>query len=95
MLMGMGTLPTSARELLPSSPTIRRLAEDRSLVPLTSVYSPEDLVCPYWCSVLHPAPGERPMHNVEVRGVGHSQLVWDPAVYEAVREALDRASRPA
>ncbi len=94
-LMGMGTLPTSARELLPSSPTIRRLAEDRSLVPLTSIYSREDLVCPYWCSILHPAEGTRPMQNVEIRGVGHSQLVWAPAVYEAVREALDRACRPA
>ncbi len=95
VLMGMGALPTSARELLPSSPMIRRLADDQSLVSLTSVYSPEDLVCPSWCSVLHPAEGQRPMRNVEVRGVGHSQLVWDPAVYEAVREALDRARRPA
>ena len=93
--MGLGMLPSSARELLPRSRTIRRLAEDRSQVPLTSVYSREDLVCPYVCSVLRPAAGQGPMRNVELRGVGHSQLVWDAKVYDAIREALDRTRRPA
>jgi pimeloyl-ACP methyl ester carboxylesterase len=94
-LMGFGALPSSARELLPGSRTVRSLAEDSSKVPLTSIYSREDLVCPYWCSVLRPEQGASPMDNVEVRGVGHSQLVWDTTVYQAVLEALDRASSPA
>mgnify|MGYP000085155155 FL=1 len=90
-LMGFGLLPTSATELLPSSRTIRALATDESKVRLTSIYSREDLVCPYWCSVLRPEQGTHPMANVEVRGMGHSQLVWDPTVYRAVLDALDRA----
>ena len=90
-LMGFGLLPTSARELLPRSRTIRALAEDESPVPLTSIYSREDLVCPHWCSVLRPEQGASPMDNVEVRGVGHSQLVWDTTVYQAVLDALERA----
>ena len=32
------------------------------------------------------------MENVEVKGVGHSQLVWDPSVYRVVRERLGSAS---
>ena len=94
MLMGMGLLPSSAKELLPRSALIQRLARDQSTVPLTSIYSREDLVCPYWCSTLNPSPAPGPsLRNVEVRGVGHTQLVWDAEVYVAVREALDRASR--
>lgn len=91
-LMGFGLLPSSARELLPGSRTIRALARDDSAVPLTSIYSREDLVCPHWCSVLRPDDATSPMANVEVRGVGHTQLVWDVGVYQAVLDALDRAS---
>ena len=95
-LMGMGALPTSAREMLPRSPLIRGLANDRSPVPITSVYSREDLVCPYWCSILRPASdGGAALRSVELRGVGHSELVWDDQAYLAVREALDRHSRRA
>ena len=90
-LMGFGLLPSSATELLPRSRTIRSLATDSSKVRLTSIYSREDLVCPYWCSVLRPDQGTHPMANVEVRGMGHSQLVWDATVYRAIVDALDRA----
>lgn len=94
-LMGLGLLPSSARDLLPRSRVISNLAHDTfpAHVPLTSIYSREDVVCPHWCSVLRPRTGETSMTNVQVRGVGHSQLVWDPGVYRVVRERLHDASR--
>lgn len=93
-LMGLGLLRTSASDLLPRSPLVSTLSRDTfpSQIPLTSVYSREDLVCPYWASVLRPRPGEEGhLANVEVRRVGHSQLVWDAGVYRIVRERIERA----
>lgn len=80
----------------PSLPAVagRFPGRDRfpELIRLTSIYSRDDLVCPYWTSVLRPMRGEEQhMENVEVRGIGHSQLVWDPGVYRRVRDRLDRA----
>ena len=93
-LMGLGLLPSSARDLLPRSRLISSLAQDTfpAFVPLTSVYSREDAVCPYWCSVLRPRTGETSMSNVQVRKVGHSALVWDPGVYRVIRERLNVAA---
>ena len=84
----------SARDLMPRSSLIERLAADPfpEHIPLTSIYSRSDLVCPYWCSVLRPRPGEEHVRNVEIRGVGHSALVWDLGVYGAVRRAIESAS---
>jgi triacylglycerol lipase len=90
-LMGIGT---SARDLLPRSRVVGALSRDSfpADIPLTSVYSKADVVCPYWASVLRPRPGEEDhMANVEVPGVGHSQLVWDPRVYRIVRDKLTEA----
>ena len=93
-LMGAGFLPSSALDLLPRSRVIAALNQDvfPAHVPLVSVYSKQDLVCPYWCSVLRPRAGESSMENVVVRGVGHSQLAWDPGVYAIVRQRLARAT---
>lgn len=92
--LGLGTVSRNPGELLPNSPIVQALAKDTfpAHVPFTSVFSRHDLVCPWWCSVLRPRPGEETMENVEVRGVGHSQLCWDPGVYGIVRARLDRAS---
>lgn len=93
-LMGFGAIRSSASELLPRSELVSSLGRDSfpAEIPLTSVYSRQDLVCPYWASILRPRVGEEQhLVNVEVRGVGHSQLVWDPRVYRAVRERLDHA----
>jgi hypothetical protein len=57
------------------------------------VYSKADLVCPYWAAVLSPRDGETSMENVEVSGVGHSELTWNAAVYRVVKQRLDAASR--
>ncbi len=94
-LMGMGALPSSAKDLLPRSKVVSAIGRDTfpGHIPLTSVYSREDLVCPYWYSVLRPRPGEEThMANVELRKVGHSQLVWDAGVYRVVRERLEAAA---
>jgi pimeloyl-ACP methyl ester carboxylesterase len=93
-LMGMGLVPSSAGDLLPNSRLVKAINRDTfpAHVPLTSIYSREDLVCPYWCSVLRPRPGETSMHNVQVRGVGHSQLAWDPGVYRVVQKHLEESS---
>jgi len=94
-LSGFGALPTSARELLPRSGLISALGRDAfpAPIPLTSIFSREDLVCPARCSRLHPAPGEEArLVNEEVRQVGHSELAWDPGVYRLVRRRLEIAS---
>jgi pimeloyl-ACP methyl ester carboxylesterase len=93
-LMGAGIVPSSARDLLPRSRVIAALNRDvfPAQIPLASIHSKEDLICPYWCSVLRPRPGESSMENVLVRGVGHSELAWDPGVYRLVRERLTRAA---
>ncbi len=85
---------SSARDLLPGSPLIRRLNEDDfpAHIPLTSVYSTGDIVCPWWSSVLHPRAVETSMENDAVRGVGHSALAWDPGVYQIVQRRLAWAS---
>jgi pimeloyl-ACP methyl ester carboxylesterase len=93
-LMGFGAIRSSAADLLPGSGVVQRLSTDAfpGHIPLTSVYSRQDLVCPHWCSVLRRRPGESHLTNVEISGIGHSQLVWDGAVYRKVREHLDHAS---
>jgi len=90
----MGVLPSSASDLLPRSRIIRRLNGDPFPpdIPLTSIYSRDDVVCPYWASVLRPRKGECSMCNVQVRDVGHSQLAWDPGVFRIVRDKLEEAS---
>lgn len=93
-LMGFGLLSSSPRDLLPRSKLIHTLHRDSFPVeiPLTSIYSKADVVCPYWASVLRPRPEETHIRNVEIPGVGHSQLVWDPAVYRVVRDHLTEAA---
>ncbi|MEZ4323062.1 MAG: alpha/beta fold hydrolase [Myxococcota bacterium] len=92
-LMGFGLLPSSARDLLPRSRVVRDLGRDRfpNGVPLTSIYSKQDLVCPWWCSTLHARAGST-MKNIAVTGIGHSELAWDAGVYRHVRTALEEAS---
>lgn len=94
-LMGAGIFRSSAGDLLPNSRLVKALARDTfpANVPLTSIFSREDLVCPHWASVLRPRPGESSMTNVQVRGIGHSQLAWDPGVYRVVRTRLEEASK--
>lgn len=93
--LGIATVSPNPRELLPHSALVAALAQDSfpAHIPLTSIYSRHDLVCPWWCSVLRPRPGESNLRNVEVLGVGHSDLCLDPHVYALLRAELDAASK--
>ncbi len=92
-LLGFG--PSSARDLMPGSAVLESLGRDTfpAHVPLTSVYSTHDVVTPSWSAQLRPRPGEEHhLENVEVKKVGHSELVWDAGVYRTVRERIERAA---
>ncbi len=77
------------------APFPRRFAEDDfpSDIPLVSVYSHADLVCPWPTSVLRPRSGASSVRNVAVKGVGHTALTTDPGVYRLVRDELLAAAR--
>ena len=92
-LMGFGALSSSPADLLPGSGLISRLARDSfpGHIPLASIYSREDVICPFWCSVLRPRPGEGHLSNHVIRGLGHSELAWDPRVYRIIQERLREA----
>jgi pimeloyl-ACP methyl ester carboxylesterase len=93
-LMGAGVLSRSPWDLLPNSAFVRQLKADTfpAEVPLVSIYSRADVVCPWWASVLAPKPGETSMANRAVKGVGHTALTFDPGVYVLVRRELRDAA---
>ncbi|MEN0062003.1 MAG: alpha/beta fold hydrolase [Myxococcota bacterium] len=94
-ILGMsGTLRSSANDLLPGSSVVEALSRDTfpAHIPLTSIYSTSDLVTPTWSATLRPRPGEHHLENVQVKHVGHSELVWDAGVYRVVRERLEQAA---
>jgi triacylglycerol esterase/lipase EstA (alpha/beta hydrolase family) len=93
-ITGLGLVSRSPFELLPRSKLIRGLGRDTSpaQIPLTSIYSRHDLVCPFWCSTLFPRTGETSMQNRPIRNVGHTALCYDPGVYTLVRTELQKAS---
>jgi pimeloyl-ACP methyl ester carboxylesterase len=92
--MGMGVLSRSPWDLLPNSAFVNRLKADTFPVdvPLVSIHSKHDVVCPWWASVLAPKPGESSMKNRLVQGVGHTALTYDPGVYAIVRQELREAA---
>lgn len=94
-LMGGGIFSRSPADMMPGSALLRRLAQDTfpANIPLTSIYSRHDLVCPWWCSVLRPRPGESSMSNIAVSGPGHTALCHDPEVYHLVRTRLQAAAQ--
>jgi hypothetical protein len=93
-LMAGGLLSRVPMQVLPGSPFLRRLGRESfpPNIPLTSIYSRADLVCPFPCAVLRPRAGETHMHNHQVLGVGHTALTYDPGVYHLVRNELRTAS---
>ncbi len=89
-----GMFGGSASQMIPGSGFLRQLNARTfpASIPLVSVYSKADLVCPWWCSVLKPRPGESSMRNHIVPGVGHTDLTVNGTVYRLVREELKAAS---
>jgi triacylglycerol lipase len=92
-MFGGGLLSKSPFEMLPKSPFVRLLAKDTfpGQIPLTSIFSRADLVCPYWSARLLPKQGEMNLRNVELTGLGHTELAYDMGVYRHVHEHLQRA----
>jgi len=93
-LLGLWVPSRSPMDLLPGSSFVKNLRRDDFPpgVPMVSIYSKDDLVCPYWCSVLRPRPGETLLSNIAVRGIGHTALTHDAGVYNIVRTQLMEAS---
>jgi pimeloyl-ACP methyl ester carboxylesterase len=94
-LMAGGLISRSPLQMLPGSAMMRLLSRDHfpAHIPLSSIYSRHDIICPWWCATLRPRPGETSMHNHEVRRVGHTALTTDQAVFDIVHRRLDEASR--
>ena len=90
---GLGLLTRSPFEMLPKSSLVKRLGRDTfpAHIPLTSIYSKSDLISPFWTSVLFPKLGETSMQNMLVKGVGHTALCHDPAVYLMIKRQLNRS----
>ena len=87
---GAGVLGPSSWDMMPGSKLLRRMSTDTfpAGIPMVSIYSRHDMVCPWWCSVLRPRPGESSMSNVELRGLGHTELCHDAQVYSVARREL-------
>lgn len=93
-LMGAGLLSKSPYELLPNSGFVQRLRDESwpEHIPLVSIFSRHDLVCPYWAATLVPHPSGAGIRNRPVRDVGHTGLTHDPAVYRILRGELQEAA---
>ncbi len=83
VLMGFGLMRSSIYELLPYSRLVRSLPPPA--VPLVSVYSRADVVCPHWCSRLPEGQGA----NLELRGIGHTELLSHPRVSALLHAQLE------
>ena len=94
-LMAGGLLSRNPMEMVPLSRFMRNLNRDvfPPSIPLTSVYSTADLICPWRFSELKPRKGNEQMVNRKVKGIGHTALTFDPGVYVLVRQSLEDAAR--
>lgn len=87
--LGLLMVSRALWQLFPISPLVRELREGRcpSHVRLVSVYSKQDVICPWQKSVLTPRDGED-VRNIMVKGLGHMDLVEDPYVYGLILREL-------
>ena len=94
-LMAGGLVSKSPLQMLPGSSLVRMLRKDTFPpgIPLTSIYSKTDVVCPWWCATLRPRPGETSVENVEIPGIGHTALTTSQEVYKVIHSRLDSASQ--
>lgn len=89
-LMGGGLLSTSPLQMLPRSSFLRQMGDTDFPpdVPLTSIFSRHDLVCPWWASVLSPHNSQGHIQNFQVKNVGHSELTSSNQVYPLILQSL-------
>ena len=93
-LMGGGLLSRSPLQMLPRSKVIRSLHKEQfpDHIPLTSIFSKGDVICPWWCSVLHASARTESITNVKIKGIGHSELTSHSKVFQAILQQLHSAS---
>jgi triacylglycerol lipase len=91
-LMGLGLFSVSPLQMLPKSRVIKKLQQEQFPVhiPLISIFSRQDVICPWWCSVLRPDPKHPAIKNYQLRGIGHSELTYHPHVFRIVHNELKR-----
>ena len=91
-IMGLGLLSTSPLQMLPKSKLIRRLQEESfpKDIPLISIFSRQDVICPWWCSILRPTPDNPNIKNFQLRGIGHSELTYHPNVFRIIHRELKK-----
>ena len=89
-LMGLGLLSVSPLQMLPKSKLIRKLQEEDfpEHIPLISIFSRQDIICPWWCSVLRNEKQHPSIKNYQLRGIGHSELTYHPHVFRLVHKEL-------
>ena len=89
-LMGAGLLSRSPFQMLPTSSFLKQLNTEvfPNKIPLTSVFSRQDYVCPWWASTLRPSRQSGQIENIQLKGIGHSELTSHPLVYKVVLEKL-------
>ena len=91
-LMGLGLLSVSPIQMLPKSRLIRKLKKESFPIeiPLTSIFSRQDVICPWWCSVLRLDPKHPNIRNFQLRRIGHSELTYHPKVFQIIRDELKK-----
>ena len=92
-LMGAGVLSVSPFQMLPNSRFVKKLRKESfpPHIPLTSIFSRHDFICPWWASVLRPDETHPYMMNYQLRGIGHSELTYHPQIFQLVLERLQMA----
>ena len=89
-IMGAGILSRTPFQMLPSSSLIKELNREHFPldIPLTSIFSRQDFVCPWWASTLRSQPKKGCMENIQLKGIGHSELTSHPLVYREILNKL-------
>ena len=95
ILMAGGLLSRAPYQMLPNSRIVQKLRSENfpSHIELTSVFSSNDIICPWWCSVLRYHKTEHHIHNRKFRKIGHSELTHHPLIFDAVKQHLFRAKK--
>lgn len=77
----------SVRQMTPMSNFIKRLKKGPfpKKVKLYSLYSKDDIVCPFPCAVLDEAPNVK---NIEIEGISHSEFLIKKSAYNIIKHAL-------
>ena len=93
-LMGLGLFSVSPMQMLPKSKLIRKLQEENfpENIPFISIFSRQDVICPWWCSILRNEHQHPSIKNYQLRGIGHSELTYHPHVFRLIQQELTQST---